>query len=63
MADRLRASREELAEIAKELGLDPGTDSKWLLWSRMMRRAQAFSAFALAAEQSDEQRKDWPWTE
>ncbi len=64
MNDRLRATREELAEIARELGLseDPG-DTKWLLWSRIMDRSKTLWRLALSEEQSDPERKDWPWSE
>ena len=64
MNDRLRATREELEEIAKELGLseDP-KESKWLLWSRVMDRAKTLWRLALAEEESDPERKDWPWSE
>ena len=64
MNDRLRATREELEEIAEALGLseDPG-ESKWLLWSRILDRSKTLWALALSQEQSDSDRKDWPWSE
>ena len=65
----LRASREELEQIAEALGLDLRREaptygeSKELLFFRIVQRAEAFRAMARSMEESDSERKDWPWTE
>lgn len=58
------ASRRELHDIADELGLDrDARESKALLFMRILDRASALWKFAQAAEQSDPDRKEWPWSE
>lgn len=58
------ASRRELDDIADELGLDGDPkESKALLFARILDRASALWKFAQAAEQSDPDREEWPWSE
>ena len=56
--------RKELDDIADELGLVRyPKESKALLYSRILDRANVLWRLALSEEQSDQARKKWPRSE
>jgi len=59
----IAATREELEELAHELGLDLRSESKALLYHRILQRAGVLWRLAVAEEASDPERTEWPWTE
>lgn len=60
----MRATKADLTVVAGELGLDDDpSENRWLLLSRILRRSAELWAFARSAEESDPDRKEWPWTE